>query len=278
MTAAACPATDELFLLLDGELTENRALRVREHVAGCTVCRAEVESLHRLVRDVAVPVEPLPGALERVMARLDESPKASRGRWRPALGGVLGVVAVAATVVLGPAIARHGDHGGASSFAARGSAEHSLARDVGVTLHRHTTRLDLLSPGAEVTADTAYAVSFRNLGPAGSAQLTVFAQDAAGEVHWVEPVWLDPASDPASVPLPHTDTESAPRSSVVMERPATGELRIFILVTTQPVHVSEVERLASTRIDAEALRAQWPGAVVDMTPVRVLEAPEGSAP
>lgn len=275
---AACPGTDELFLLLDGELTENRALRVREHVAECTVCRAEVESLHRLVRDVSAPVEPLPGALERVMARLDESAPASRGPWRPAWGAVLGVVAVAGAVVLGPAVARHHDHDRASSFTARGSADRSLARDVGVTLHRHTTRLELLAPGAEVTDDTAYAVSFRNLGPGGSAQLTVFAQDAAGEVHWIEPVWLDPSSDPGSVPLPHSDVESAPRSSVVLERPAAGELRIFSVVTAEPVHVSEVEKLASTHIDAQALRALWPDAVVDMIPVRVVAAPEGAAP
>jgi hypothetical protein len=274
----ACPATDELFLLLDGELTENRALRVREHVAGCTVCRAEVESLHRLVRDVAAPVAPLPGAIERVNARLDGSPPASRNRWKPALGAVLGIAAVAAAVVLGPAIARHHDHDGSSTFAARGSADRSLARDVGVTLHRHTTRLDILVPGAEVTPDTAYAVSFRNLGASGSAQLTVFAQDAAGEVHWIEPVWLDPNGDPASIPLPHSDAESAPRSSVVLEHPATGELRLFSMVTAQPIRVSDIERLAPRRIDPEALRALWPGAVVDMTPVRVLAAPEGSAP
>jgi hypothetical protein len=272
-----CPTTEDLVLLIDGELTENRATWVRDHLSGCGLCREEVASIQALVSDVAAPIEPRPGALERLLARLDEAPVASPRRWKPVLAGVLGLAAVAAAVALFPAM--HLRREDTSGFAARGvPLQPSLARDVGVTIYRHASRLDQLEADGKVTAQTAYAISFRNLGAAGSAHLAVFAQDAAGEVHWIEPTWVDPAQDPASVALPHADRESAPRTSVVLEHPALGTMHVFVLVTPGPVHVSEVERLAASTLSADGLRARWPGAVVDETVVAVIADAESATP
>ncbi|MGH7436225.1 MAG: anti-sigma factor family protein [Polyangiaceae bacterium] len=272
-----CPTTEDMVLLIDGELTENRATWVRDHLSGCAACREEVASVQALVRNVAAPIEPSPGALERLLARLDEARAAPAPRWRPVLAGVLGLAAVAAAVALIPAAhLRRSDPDG---FTARGApAQPSIARDVGVTLYRHAGRLDLLAAGDYVTAQTAYAVSFRNLGADGSAYLAIFAQDSAGEVHWIEPTWVDPAQDPASVPLPHADRESPPRTSVVLERPAVGAMHLFVLVTPVPVRVSEVERFAGTTVDAVALRTRWPGATVDETVVSVVVDAENTTP
>jgi hypothetical protein len=273
----SCPTTEEMVLLVDGELTENHAASVRDHLPGCAACREQVASIRTLVSDVAARIDPRPGALERALARLDEVPAAPPPRWKPVLTGVLGLAVAAAAVALVPVVrSRHGDPAG---FTARGeSAKPSLARDVGVTLYRHGTRLDPLTAGGTVTAHTAYAVTFRNLGADGSAYLAVFAQDAAGEVHWIEPTWVDPAQDPVSVSLPHAEREGAPRMSVVLERPAAGMMHVFVLVTSSPVRVSEVERLAGTTLDAAALRARWPGATVDQTDVGVVADAENGTP
>jgi hypothetical protein len=271
----ACPTPEELVLLIDGELTENDAAWVRDHLPGCAACRGEVASIRALVSDVAAPIEPRPGALERVLARLDEAPVAPAPRWRPVLAGVgLAIVAAAAAIPL--ALHRLDDP---ARFAARGGvAAPSLSRDVGVTIYRHASRLDRLEPGSKVTAQSAYAISFRNLGADGAAYLAVFAQDAAGEVHWIEPTWVDPAQNPASVLLPHAEQEAAPRTSVVLEHPAMGAMHLFVLVTPGPVRVSEVEHLAGSTLDVAALRARWSGGVVDETVVDVMADAESAAP
>jgi hypothetical protein len=272
-----CPTTEDIVLLIDGELTENRAAWVRDHLSGCVACREEMASIQALVRDVAAPLEPRPGALERLLARLDEAPVASPPRWKPVLAGVLGLAVAAAAVALVPATYLRRDD--PSRFTARGGpVQASLARDVGVTVYRYGSRLEPLEGGGKVTAQTAYAVSFRNLRADGSAYLAVFAQDAAGEVHWIEPTWLDLAQDPASESLPHADQEAAPRTSVVLDHPAVGPMHVFALVTPGPAHVSEIEQLARSPVNAAALRARWPGAAVDETVVAVVADAEKASP
>jgi hypothetical protein len=274
----ACPTVEENVMLLDGELTENRADEVREHLATCAACRAEAESLRALVADLAAPVEPRPGALVRVLARLDEEPWTSGRRWAPSLAaGAVGLFAAAAAAALAPVVVRRVQTPSVMTARGGGPDQRSLAREVGVTVYRHGAGLDPIAPGEEVSADTPYAVAFRNLGPSDSAFMMVFAEDAAHDLHWIEPAWLDPTEDPASLSLPHADREGAPRTSVVLDRPAVGALRLFVVVSPHPLRVSDVERLGSTPLDASALRARWPEGVVDEMDVQVAPGDGGEA-
>jgi hypothetical protein len=283
----ACSTTEELILLIDGELTENRSARVRSHVETCAACRAEAEALRALVRDVAHPIAPRPDAVARLLARLDDAPTiVAKKPWErspsAALAGALaGAIALAAALalVLGP---RMTDHAGVSrDLTARGGPmARSLERDVGVTVYRRgSDRLDALAAGEELGPDAAYAVTYRNLGAAGSAYLMVFAQDASLDLHWIAPAWVDPSLDPASESLAHAETEAPPIEAIALERPAGGPLHVFTLVTSRPLRVSDVERFGSRALSAAMLRAQWPDAVVDETVVRVTsgEVDEGSA-
>jgi len=260
-----CPTTEELVLLLDGELTENRAAAVREHLVECSGCARELATLRGLVADVAAPIAPRPDALDRILARIDDAPAPPRrGQPRWALG-LVAVVAAAAIAVLVPSVVSWRR---SAEFAARGGGPGSLARDVGVAVYRAGERLEPLHAGAEVSPSTAYAVATRNLGPDGSAYVLVFAEDAAGQVHWIAPAWTDPAADPAPAPLPHADRETAPSSATVLEGPAPGAMRIFTVVAPRAIHVSAVERAAL--LGDAALRAAMPDAVVDVIEVRVL--------
>jgi hypothetical protein len=138
-----------------------------------------------------------------------------------------------------------------------------------VTVYRGPGHLEPLAKDAVVDQGTAYAVGYRNLGPGGGTYLMVFAQDADRAVHWIAPAWLDPASDPASVQLAHSEQEALPLEAMVLDRPAGGALHVFTLTTPAPLHVSDVEAFARTPLDAAGLRALWPGAVVDETVVEV---------
>jgi anti-sigma factor RsiW len=276
-----CVTAEELALLLDGELTENRAGLVRDHLQGCARCRGEFAALEALVKEVAAPIEPRPDAVERLLARLDDVPPAApRRRWRTGIAGALAGLAAAAALAATlrtPRPSGQDPTTGTSQVTARGGpAERSLARDVGVTLYRSAgagardgRRFDALIAGSEVDAETSYAVASVNLGASGSAYVMVFAQDARGDLHWVEPAWLDPAADPEGVLVPHTEREVPPSGATVLDHPAAGTLRVFVMVTPRPLRVSEIERLARSPLDASALRARWPDAVVDETEVRV---------
>jgi hypothetical protein len=230
------------------------------------VCRREEGALRALVEDVSRPIEPLPGAVERLMGRLDEAPRAPhRARWR-GMGAAFAVAAVAALAV-GLRTRTRADLPG--TLMARGApAAPSLEHDVGVTVYRGTTHLEVVRQGDEVAADSAYSIGYRNLGPGDSAFAAVFARDARGDVHWVAPMWLDPHADPASEPLAHAERETRATGAVVLDRPAPGEMHLFVFVTERPVRVSEVEG-AGGALDAQGLRRRWPGAAVEEITVHV---------
>jgi hypothetical protein len=265
MTSACCTPA-ELIMLIDGELTENRAAAVRAHLEDCRVCRGEADALRGLVQDIARPVAPLPGATERLMSRLDEAPRAERRRrWR-GLGAVLGAAAMLG-LALGVRVRGRSELQG--SLVARGAwASPSIERDVGVIVYRGSNRLEPLRQGDWVDADTAYSLGYRNLGAAASAFATVFAQDARGDVHWIAPAWLDPHEDPSSESLQHADREAPPAGAVILERPAPGDMHVFVLVTGRALRVSEVEAMGGP-IDPARLRARWPQAMVEETVVHV---------
>jgi hypothetical protein len=263
----ACPTEDELIALLDGEATENRAAALRTHVAGCTRCQRALAALEALTRALAAPVHgtPSPDAVAKIMRRIEVEPPAhapaKRGArrlpWAPL--GALAVAAAVATLWIGTrAMSRD-----AGLFAARGAAASaSLQRDVGVFIHRAGERLEPLAAADVVTKDTAYAVSYVNLGPAGSAFLMVFAVDAAGEVHWIQPAYLDAADDPRAIALKHAETDEPLPTAAVLDAPAPGPLRLVSIVCPRPLHVSQIESLAPSALDLASLRARFPGAVI----------------
>jgi hypothetical protein len=128
--------------------------------------------------------------------------------------------------------------------------------------------------GDVVDVYTAYSVAYRNLGAGGAAFAMTFAVDAAGEVHWIAPMWFDEHTDPASEPMPHAERESPPVTGTALDRPALGIMRVVTMMTPSPLHVSEVERMVHGRrgVDAlDVLRRSLPGAVIDETTVEVAE-------
>jgi RNA polymerase sigma factor (sigma-70 family) len=262
-----CPKEYELYVLLDGEATENRAMELRSHIEHCSICQGTWKELETLRRDIAAPSPGLStdGVAGRVLARIAEAkelpppPAPSMRRLGIALIGGLGMAAAVALALL------PGSNTDPGEFTARGGpSAPSLRRDVGVTLRRGESELVPFENGNVVDATTKYAISYRNLG-ADAAFLMVFAVDAAGDVHWIEPAYLDAKDDPVSVSLNHAEVDQMlPNAdAAVLDNPAKGPLRVITLISSQPLHVKQIEALPPGSLSLERLRAQFPGAELD---------------
>ena len=237
----AHPNEDELISFCDGELPENAAATVREHVASCDACRESVGAWRNLGAAIAAPIAPEPGAAERLEARLVAAPATASSPRTSRAWMATGALVAAAAAVAFFVNTRGRDEG---TFAPRGGPiVHSLERDVGVSV---------------VARESAYAVSYTNLGPTAFA--LVFGIDAKNETHWIAPAWIDDKTDPESIVLTATTREiHLPRATAFDD--VAGGVRVIVAVTSKPHHVSEIEQMHAP-ITVEAIRAAWPDASV----------------
>ena len=278
-----CVDEEELLRLLDGELTENRAERLRSHVRGCGVCAARSAELERTIRELGGPLPGFDGGatIEDVMRGLPTAvadPTAIAG-WRAGGGregislrlgaggrrafyALAGVTAIAASIALvaRPTGRRAGEDDGA--FRPRGAAvEDSIARAVAVSVVRAARPREGLGEGSDVARDEAYAVRYRSLLRA-PAYLLVFAVDAAGMVHWVAPAYLDPRSNPEPVALSPSSAMIALDPAMQLDGPSPGAMRFVAIVSPSPLHVRDVDDLRGADLATASLRARWPTADV----------------
>lgn len=261
-----CPRPPELARLLDGELTENRAARVRAHLDACAACAAELDAQRTLVGRIAAPVPGLrlDAALTSVMRRLDGAPApAARPRPRRAIAVALSAsgLAAAAAVAIVTLAPRPGAEPDRGAFAARGASA-EWTRKVGVELWALEGAPRRLSKGDRLAPGVALVGAFSNVDP-GPAHLLAFALDAGGAVHWLYPAFDDARSDPASLRLEGSVVHRALPESVILQDVPPGPLRFVLVVTPEPLRVSAIEAAAPTDRTPSALRARWPAARVD---------------
>jgi hypothetical protein len=270
-----CPEPMELFQWLDGEATTNRVRQLEEHVADCPRCRRELAAQQRLVARLREPLKsPDERDVQAVMARIRAQPPLPRARWKPVWSAGL---ATAFMVALGVTVWPAGRETSQEPFAARGGGlAPSLHRHVGVDLLSAGQPPVLLRPGAILPPATPLFARYRNLGEV-PAFLLLFAQDAAGELHWVYPAYLTPGDDPRSIALPPSVRDTPMSEAVVLDGPAAGPLQVFALVTSEPLRVLDVEALGEGLgkgpLTEALLRARWPEAALTHWTLMLEEAP-----
>ena len=191
------PDAIELEQLLEGEVTENRALELRTHLRACPECTGRLERERALLGALSAEIDAHPtlDAMDRLMARVDEDARHRHGRGsaRPWLRWpMVAGIAAAAVAVLAVIVPLRGTR--ESHVAARG-AETRWSAKVGVELLALGDPPRPLLGGGEVTRDVAFTATYRNRNDA-PAYLLAYAIDAAGEVHWLYPGYLSPADDP----------------------------------------------------------------------------------
>jgi predicted anti-sigma-YlaC factor YlaD len=98
-----CEFTEKVSLLLDAELTETEALRVKEHIAACAACRQAEEDFLRLRRELkAYDFRPQPFAQAGMLARILDSER--RPLWRRDITLPLPVLACLLALVVALAV------------------------------------------------------------------------------------------------------------------------------------------------------------------------------
>jgi hypothetical protein len=102
-----------------------------------------------------------------------------------------------------------------------------------------------LLEGAELGPGDGILVRYSNPGES-RAFLMVFALDAAREVHWLHPAYLDAKSDPSSLELRPGVSEQTLDEVAEPENPAPGALEVYALLSEAPLTVKAIEaRLAA---------------------------------
>jgi hypothetical protein len=135
------------------------------------------------------------------------------------------------------------DHQGAKeSWTARGQGSKTRVPVNAPASEVLVVREGKLLPLSGQSLSSADAFAVRYLNPTGRTQyLAAFAVDAAGAVHWIFPAYLDAATDPSSISLPPTTDERLLPQVVAPEKPASGPMRVFTLVSPEPTSVKRIE-------------------------------------
>ncbi len=259
---------EELFSLVDGGIAPNQEEPLRKHLATCEACRKALDEMRDLKTDLGpeVPVD-LDAHVHQVMAGV-EARRAEAHRPRPSrtprrrawVATGMTALALAAGVALF-VDSRRREHEG--EFTTRGSgSESTLVRDVGVRIFAGERQPVLLENGAVVAPDVAFSAAYTNL-HAEPAYLLLFAVDGANVVHWLYPAYTRADENPASVMLQHTDRESLMPTSVVLEAPLAGALRVVSVVTKAPIHVHDIEKRPAVDLERGALERDLGAAVTE---------------
>lgn len=253
----SCADTDTLLLDELGELPVNRSEALRAHVEACPRCLADRASLRRMMADLGAAADSSDDGAAftaRVLAAARVTPQARRtapGRWRPRAAFVTGTLAAALAAVwlvakpggrVRPPISVELERPIAGTLAARGSTQPGERLSAEILLVRKG-RLEPLE-GKAVRKSDALAVRITNLS-GSDAHLMAFAWDAAGDVHWLYPAYLDARTNPRSVAIAAGARDRLLNDIVQPDAPSAGQLRLMTLVAPSPLTVKDVEaRLA----------------------------------
>jgi hypothetical protein len=265
MTRPEC-AVDELELigLLDGELTENRAQQLREHLPGCAACTARMNHLAAVAAQLRAPIpqaldDSFVDAVDRRLSAADLPTRATAPRRRHVLVALSASAVAAAAIAL---VALPRDRVG-PEFTPRGGEApwHARVYTSLAVVPSGAAATRPIAAGARLRPGDGIAVTAHNGNPDVPIYLMVFAVDARDEVHWIVPAWADPAQNPRSVMLPAGGALPAPAGRTP-EAPATGKLRLLSLMSRAPLDVRSVEA---------SLRARRPLATGDDRQLRSVE-------
>jgi hypothetical protein len=277
----SCPSADTLLLDELGELPVNHREAVRAHVDGCRRCLAERTALQATMADLRSSRADDDGSpfSARVVAAARSMPQAPRAipRRGRARAPFLTAALAAAIVVAVWLVPRRGadvrpkivdevsdetERPIAGTLAARGGPSSGERLSAEILLVRDGRLLPLA--GRAMRKSDALAVRVTNLSDSDM-HVMAFAWDAAGDVHWLYPAYLDERTNPRSVPIAAGSKPRLLGDVVQPDAPHAGPLRLVTLFAVSPLTVKDVEaRLAQMparqRRTAE-MAALFPGVI-----------------
>jgi hypothetical protein len=249
----SCPRAESISRLVAEDLPVAEARALEQHLEVCSACSGHRDAALALVGAIGRQPELEDGEafVRDTLGRLDERPpKRSARSWK--LLAAAAVILVALPLgYLGFELGTDRDQPG--TFTARGQraapGTARLRQQVGVEpmLVRGRDRR-LLEEGQRLRPTDGLAFRYSNL-TRRPLRLMAFAVDAAGEVHWFYPAYVDASTDPEAVPI-EAQVRGRLLSEVVQpEGVAAGPFRVVTLVMepSRVMTVKQVERMLSGR-------------------------------
>jgi hypothetical protein len=236
-----CIGEDELIRAELGELTLNRLREIDAHVAGCSHCgqvRGEIRGMVADLGRLPAPADDQP-FIDRVMAARSSRPAAARPRRfvRPALAA-----AAVMAVAVGVATLSTSLRGKDEVWTARGQAADPRTRTPSAEVL--VVREEKLLPVSGQTLSSTDAFAVRTVNRLRETRyLAAFAVDAAGAVHWIFPEYTDSSLDPVSIPLAPSENEQLLPQLVAPDRPSSGPMRVFALISRESTSVKQIEKV-----------------------------------
>ena len=258
-----CIGEDELIRAELGELTLNRAREVDAHVAGCSHCGQARGEIRGLVADIGRL--PVPGDDQRFTEKVMAARSSLATPVRPRRFG-LPAFAAAAVMVLAVGVAT-------LSTSLRGKNEVWTARGQAADARSRTPSAEVLVvrdgrllpvSGQTLSSTDAFAVRAVNR-MRETRYLAAFAVDATGAVHWIFPEYTDGTLDPLSIPLTPSEDEQLLPQLVAPDRPSSGPMHVFALISRESVSVKQIEKVlqgAAGMSSGRALARAFSGSII----------------
>lgn len=262
-----CPTKDEILLLVNGELAQNRATKLNQHVTSCSDCQLNVELWKQLQRGIAAgmpglePEDAGRSVMRRIRSTETETPSSSWPRaWYAVLGSTIIAAAVALVVLQSTPVVP----GSVETFQPRsGSAKTELARKVGLDFFvMREGVLTKLSENARISGTEGLTLSYINSVRKKKIYMVAFVLDAEQEVHWLYPAYMHTDTDPLAIELPTNNMETVLPETIELDAPALGPANLIWIASFNRLSVSSIETLTKLELSPMALRKRWPKAEV----------------
>lgn len=266
------PSAHDWMSLVDKALPSPHADYLRLHLGECKPCRQTHLDIQHIIEVAASPMPGVraldPNAVMRRarIAAAEQKPSS----WAKILKvGLPTSLATAVALILVVTWTRGSEQTGI--WSARG---HSSAKTIS---QRTSIRVSVLedSPkpigrGMRISKRARFMVSYRNIEREQALYLLSFAVDAQGETHWLYPENRSRSEDPVAYALTPATSETVLPQVIEFEDVPEGPLRFISIVSSRPLHVSDIEHLRTDQMRANKMRQMWPNASVEELTVDVV--------
>lgn len=237
------PSSATLAAYLEGELTASEAMQLGAALARCADAQRRLCQLREIRTRLRSPDPELEGVdLSAGIQRMIGAP-----RRVPALRAWLGALSIAGLAAAFALVAR-APH--AAEFRAKSAAPYRAnAPQASVQLHRLRDRARPEPAPLVLRPRERLLFSYVNRGARPFAYLMVFAVDAAGQVRWFEPAYVQQGTDPEAMRI-QSQERAQLIPDVIEQAFAPGALVIYALFTHAPLRVSTVEGWLATQGNA----------------------------
>jgi hypothetical protein len=256
-----------LAAFLEGEVTQSEAEQIVAKLRDCAISRRRLERVRKLRLGLSKLPDELDGVdlVAGVRYAISSAPPAARVRaahriwWSSA--AVVGLVAILALVLWprGP----HGMGSEASRDKAVGNETQAPDRWIGIKVFRIVTGLaQPVTDGGTIQTTDRLVFRYNNLGSEPFNYLMIFGIDAARDIHWYYPAYVDAGSNPSSLAIRSGEIRVALPDAVQHELPV-GPLVIYGVFSREPLRVLDIEN----RIAAMIAGNGWDPAAPPRVPV-----------